>query len=325
MNEDLEEDIVPIPSDEVLKLLGDDIIGTVTVCAKVNNVLAERWTNVLQRGCKKEVRQELLTKYPPIDNCQFMQAPKMNPEILATMDDKQIRKDNYQVLAQNQLGAAISATGSVLDKLLFSEDPEDQLTVQKLSDAVRLMCDLHHTMSLSRRSFFTPSFEKVPKGLALAENCLVDKLLYGEDFAKGVNAAKAAEKVGLNIKITTPVSPVPKSFQRKNEPVAAGIKNTRSLNSKGPPQNVPIVLSGRAKSMELQQAVLMEPEWTEVANEKALSSETVNVSIVPGRLKWFLNKWEKFTSDVTILDWVKGYRLKFNQKPVQLYPSNLPV
>lgn len=221
---------VEIPAD-VLELLGNDLSEDSLMSPKVSEALALRWKAILQGGLKKEVREELIKKYPPIENCSLMQGPKMNPEILASMGETQVKRDSYQERAQVQLGAAIAAAGSVLDKLISDESRESSY-IKTLSDSVRIMCDLHHSMSLSRRAFVTPTFDKLVKGLV--QNSPVDKLLYGEDFGKRLKTAKAAEKVGINIKVPPPASSSVKDVKAKTGPPS--VKNTKPLNWKGPPR-----------------------------------------------------------------------------------------
>lgn len=85
-----------------------------------------------------------------------------------------------------------------------------------------------------------------------------------EDFGKRVNAAKAAEKVGLKLKVTHSVPSASKPLQRKPGQVGDGPKTA--------PEAIPIVFSGQAESMEPEQAESVE--------------------------QWFFEEWEKITSDV---------------------------
>lgn len=64
----------------------------------------------------------------------------MNPEVSSIMGETQVRRDEYQVCAQNQLGAAIAASGSALNKLVLSGINKDVELINVLSDAVRIMC-----------------------------------------------------------------------------------------------------------------------------------------------------------------------------------------
>lgn len=97
-----------------------------------------------------------------------------------------IKKDAYQILAQNQLGRGISALGSVLTELINNKTPTDkeEKQIAILSDIGILLTDLFHTMSTSRRFFIASGFDISEKAIA-AEN-KIDEYLFGKDFSEKV-------------------------------------------------------------------------------------------------------------------------------------------
>lgn len=71
-------------------------------------------------------------------------------------------------------------------------------------------------------------------------------------------------------------------------------------------------LSG--KSPEIWPA---EPEPQAVLPEHDAEQEEINVSQIGGRLRHFVREWEKITNDDIVLNYLRGYKLVFNDKVVQ--------
>ena len=159
--DDILEIDIPL-DDEFLKLLGDTPNTVVDVGPNIHKDLIPRWTKILKEGLDKDAKANLMNKYPVNGNCVTLKAPILNPKIAATMSDVAKKKDNFQFSAQSQLGAGISAVGSALSSLLNgkSKDESQLQLIAWLSDASRLLTDLHHSRSITWRSFLTPSFNK---------------------------------------------------------------------------------------------------------------------------------------------------------------------
>ena len=77
-----------------LALLGE-VSSTDQFGPKIHSTLVDRWTKILQKGLEKELRQELLKKYPPNENCVMMKAPALNPEVKPALSPHLIKKEFY--------------------------------------------------------------------------------------------------------------------------------------------------------------------------------------------------------------------------------------
>ncbi|XP_043465395.1 uncharacterized protein LOC122500503 [Leptopilina heterotoma] len=158
--------------DSILALLGEDPAKNTCVGPQIHRAIADRWTDILQNGLPKDKKEEILKKYSPAENCSMLQAPKLGPHVQSTMSTISIKRDAYQMLAQNQLGKGISVLGTVLTEMVnLKDEKEDQGQIALFSDAARILTDLYHTMSTSRKYFIMSGFnsaEKVNQEVSIA-------------------------------------------------------------------------------------------------------------------------------------------------------------
>ncbi|XP_051159918.1 cactin-like [Leptopilina boulardi] len=214
---------------ETLNLLGS-VNENIKFGPELNKKLVDVWENILKAGLSKDIRKELIEKYPTAINCKILQSPKLNPEIKSVIGQLSLKKDSFQVLNQNQLSAGVIALGTCLSELLSK--PQAEINVSQLivllADAGRILTDLHHRISLTRRSFITPGLNQLVKNVA--EDCDVDTLLYGEKFTEKLSAAKSAEKSGKDIAKPSTKTPIEKKRVYPKEAYP------RPLNYRGPPK-----------------------------------------------------------------------------------------
>lgn len=221
--------------------LGGDPFDNKKVSPPINKTLATVWQKVMQIGVSKEIRKELINKHPPSENCDMMEAPSFNPELHNIIGKSGVKKDQFQIVSQNQLGAGISALRTAVTKLLTLQQSEDQsnpkchLTSEILyflSDAGKLFTDLHHEVSLTRRNFITSGRDTKLK--IVADNSLVDRTLFKEKFAEMYKAAKEVERVGKDLSRTTQKPERKKVYQQPRSRQTT--PRSSDLNCKGPPR-----------------------------------------------------------------------------------------
>lgn len=239
MENEGKETVVEDPplDEEILQILGDDPNKNMLEGDNIHQALSGRWTDIIKQGLSAEIRKELMQKYPPPANFVFVKPPVVNPEIKRTMSDISLKKDKFQVLSQQQLGAGLSAIGCALTDLLKSGQEKTSL-VTSLSDAGRLLADIFHGISTTRRTFITPNLNRVVKNMA--EDLKMDSLLYGEDFPERMKAALAMEKQVKDISKPSlpnvPPSKYKSGFQPKGQPRVFVPPKQPTLNSRGPPR-----------------------------------------------------------------------------------------
>ena len=138
---------------DYLELLGESN-GVSPTGPKIDDKVADIWQQICKKGLAKESKELLIKKYLFPENCQMLMAPKLNPEIKLAIQKNLQRRDFVQSASQNQLGLSISAIGKILTHIMNEEQLDTEamkkLVFECLSDAGKLLTDLHHEMSLSR-------------------------------------------------------------------------------------------------------------------------------------------------------------------------------
>ncbi|KAI8427327.1 hypothetical protein MSG28_001906 [Choristoneura fumiferana] len=94
---------VPTTSPDVLQALGDLMPEKPSYGPPINSDLARIWSTILKNGIQKESKDKLIDKLMP-ENCILLKAPKLNPEIAASISDNIVNRDKKIEMEQNQLG-----------------------------------------------------------------------------------------------------------------------------------------------------------------------------------------------------------------------------
>ncbi|PZC71511.1 hypothetical protein B5X24_HaOG213197 [Helicoverpa armigera] len=171
--------------ESILEILGDDPSATVMYGEEVHKELASRLDHFATTGINKETRKDLTTKYLVPANCVHIAAPLLNPEIKAALPEPVVKKD-------------------------------------KATEG-RLLCDLQHTESITRRNFALFSLKKEVKD-HISDN-KIDKYLFGEKLAETLKSAKAVNKSSSDIK----ADPKPSKKQTpRSAPKAQPAKNWKN-------------------------------------------------------------------------------------------------
>lgn len=184
---------------DVLELLGnfpqEELYGPELLPSIVT-----RWEAILKKGLDKDDRKNLIKKYPPPVNSKMLTAPKLNPEASAASSETVLKRDKAIEIKQNQVSCAISALGLALNKLCIS-GTDSKETIGLISDAARLLCDYHHTESVTRKNFILTSLDKSTREGVKDTN--IDEWLFGTDFADKLKACKAIQKSGQDLRGAT--------------------------------------------------------------------------------------------------------------------------
>lgn len=216
--------IIEAPIDEnTLQILGVDPSVVESREVKFHSNPESRWKSWITTGLKKEERNSLLDKYPRTGTCPI-EAPALNPELQAPLNDTSIKRDKHFIDSQKIVGSAMSALGSAITLVLNEkEEMIDKMKLLELMcDAGKLLSDLHHKESVARRVYILPGLDKSVR--TVMEKIETDSFLFGKDLAEKLRLAKSVEKVGLGLK-PTEAPKAPKTPLR--------VQN--SLNWKGPP------------------------------------------------------------------------------------------
>ncbi|RVE41599.1 hypothetical protein evm_013747 [Chilo suppressalis] len=132
---------------EIENLLGLEGAPCASNAADLHESLVKRWVAILQNGLNSQTKSDLLMKYDAPNNCQLLVPPMINEEIMAALNESAIKRDKRICEQQKILGAAISASGNVLNQLIKEESVQN---IQNLSDSCRLLCTLYHDLTDTR-------------------------------------------------------------------------------------------------------------------------------------------------------------------------------
>lgn len=219
------QEVVPSVSsldEETLKLLGDDPEKDESEKFSLQQDLAQRWKGWISSGLKKDMLEELLKKYGRSGNCP-LDAPMLNPEIMASLSEVTTKRDKHFVQSQKMIGSAMVALGTAITMLLVNNDEGiDRLQlIENLCDAGKLLAATHYKESLARRAFISPGISK-PLRTTL-DNSKPEVFLYGSDLQAKIKEAKSIVRVGDDLKVKIAQKQSVEKLPNKN------------LNFKGPP------------------------------------------------------------------------------------------
>ncbi|CAG9137641.1 unnamed protein product [Plutella xylostella] len=217
----------PIALDEdLLNILGDDPTTSVVYGPEIRPELETRFRHIVTNGLNKEQRKEIIAKYPLPINCQIIGAPQVNPEMKTPIPSTVANRDKGIELKQKQMASAISCLGEIITTMLSTKDRDNQL-LQKSMDAARLLCDLQHGNSVTRRNFILFSLKQDKK--EHLSNTKIDTFLFGEDLGKTLVAANAVNKSAAELRAP----------QKKPNSYLVPNSNHKSLNRRAPPVRRP--------------------------------------------------------------------------------------
>ncbi|CAK1594726.1 unnamed protein product [Parnassius mnemosyne] len=195
-----DESAEPELDPELLEALGESTSDTPEFGERIHDSLAKLWLPLLVKGLPKDKKEKILKEYLIPDNCRLLQAPKLNAEISAAVIDSVRNRDKILVVHQQQLGSEITAINRALNTLLSGDDKKN--AIQHLSNACRILSDLHTVNTNSRIKLITPNLDK--NFLHIVQDAVRDETLFGNKLAEKIKAARAIERQGLQIKKTNP-------------------------------------------------------------------------------------------------------------------------
>lgn len=211
---------------EVLEILGEDPTNDQKYGPEIHGELANRINFIATRGLSKETRKDLITKYLTPSNCAQIDAPKLNMEIKAAIPEAAIKRDKGIEAKQKQMASAIACLSDVINTHIMSKSKNNEL-LQKMMDINRILCDIQHADSVTRRNFILFS---IKSGMnEHLKNTKIDSFLFGEDLPETLKSAKAVNKSGAELK-HDPVKPV---GQRRLNPIG---QKSLPLNRRAPAQ-----------------------------------------------------------------------------------------
>nr|CAH7766093.1 unnamed protein product [Callosobruchus chinensis] len=144
-------------------------------------------------------QKALLAKYPPPDNAPLLSPPQLNNVVNQAISEPVTRRDERLASLQRQLGASLSAIGSLISDMLNVGEGSNEEHIDKLSDAGRLIADLHHVESTSRKELVSLSLNKDWK--EVLGSSPTDQWLFGLDLGKRLKLTKSLQELAKQLKV----------------------------------------------------------------------------------------------------------------------------
>ncbi|KAI5637684.1 hypothetical protein NE865_09552 [Phthorimaea operculella] len=190
--------IEPSLDPDILSALGAQPDDELEYGPKIHDNLSQLWLPILKKGIPKEEKDKIFKNYLVPENCKLLQAPKLNLEIAAAITESARGRDKKISSEQQQLGIGISAVNRALDVLIAKEENSAVKAIKHLSEACRLLCDLHYNESQARIKLITPSLDK--NFINILQDMQRDETLFGNKLSEKIKSSKAIKKQGLQIK-----------------------------------------------------------------------------------------------------------------------------
>lgn len=201
------EDPLDSMADFKKELLGENLKDE-TFGPAVHELVVENWNQIFSKGLPKEVKDSLLKKYPTPQNLERTRAPSLNIEVRHAIPQASVKRDEYQQVTQNIVGAAVTAQANLMSELLKPGDQWDNRKIFELAnDAGRLTSYVQYHISKARRALITPMLTLSAKNAL--DNSPVDGKLFGDQFLTKMKDAAAADKLVRSL--TKPNPPITKT------------------------------------------------------------------------------------------------------------------
>ncbi|XP_011858472.1 PREDICTED: uncharacterized protein LOC105556030 [Vollenhovia emeryi] len=259
--------------------------------------------NEVRSGLKEELRSALLTKHELKGDLQCLGPPKMNGEVISALSKRQsvLKRDDYQVKEQKQVGACLSAIGTGISDLLKARrelTASEKEAVSKMADGMHLLADHQYRLSLTRQALVKPCLAFI--GKSAANRSTVDDWLFGENFEEGVKSAQALEKTGRELSKAIPAQ---SGCGETHQPTAPATTDSPNIvTTFGKLQGPCSTVSDHGSPIRDQTEV--EPPL-ELPPSIPLTSTSIGDVRTAGRLYNFLPEWEELIQDSEVLEAIR--------------------
>lgn len=187
------------PKTNIISILEGDEIQEKNFSEPILEELVPRYIKLLVNGLKEEVKTDLIKKYLPPENFKEIVPPKINPEVRVAVQDNTLKRDTRLSKIQEQIAAVISALVRFTSDLVKKGGEDNIKQVEMSNDVLRLLCDVFHHESVSRRELLLLNLNKDLK--ETLQNTPISELLFGKELENTIEAARKLEKSGEQLKV----------------------------------------------------------------------------------------------------------------------------
>lgn len=183
----------------ITSILGEDEVQEKSFSEPIHEELVPRYEKILLNGLKEETKTDLLKKYLPPDNFRAIVPPMLNPEVKVAIQENTLKRDARLSKLQEQVAAVISALAQFTSDLAKKGMEGNLKYLETSNDALRLLCDIFHHESVTRRELLLLNLNKDIK--ETLKNTKISEWLFGKELESTIEAAKKLEKSGEQLKI----------------------------------------------------------------------------------------------------------------------------
>lgn len=189
---------------EISELLGKRLDSDNPLGPAINTNIAVRWKEILSKGLPRDEQKEIIKKYSTPENCKELNAPRLNPEIKASLPEGAISRDTRMISKQTKLSICLSALGQALNSLVILKKDEPLVPEAKkscvalVSDACRLLLEVQREESQTRRALILTNLNPTLKD-ALNE-VKFGELLFDKELDGIIKTSKCLEKTSNDLK-----------------------------------------------------------------------------------------------------------------------------
>lgn len=168
----------------------------------------------VRSGLKEELHQNYLSKYDLKGDFICLGPPKVNKELISALSKRLsvLKRDEYQMISQQQVGAYLNALGSGISDLIkfrqnFPTDDTLKTIVIKLAEGIYVLAEHQYRLPVARQAFIKPY-------LICGQICsrsTIDDWFFGSNFTEDLKCAQACKKAGrkLSKSILSPATNTP--------------------------------------------------------------------------------------------------------------------
>ncbi|XP_070528646.1 uncharacterized protein [Cardiocondyla obscurior] len=164
----------------------------------------------VRSGLKEELRQKLLVNHELKGELAALGPLKINKELTSALFKQQavIKRDEYQIKRQIQVGAFLNAIDSGLTDLIrlhqksFPQEGDFKPIITKQAEGLHLLAVIQFRLSIARQAYIKPCLTFV--GKSATDFSTVDDWLFGTNFAENLKSAQTCEKMEKELTKSTP-------------------------------------------------------------------------------------------------------------------------
>ncbi|KAL4715893.1 hypothetical protein ACJJTC_013193 [Scirpophaga incertulas] len=231
--EESDSDEENVPPESFGRILSPSILQKIGAIKEITNQfnlspeIIKIWQEILNKGLDKAKKEDMIKNISLIKDC-CTNAPLLNQEIRATLSSAALKRDQHLCAKQTQIGVAVAGLSNILQTFLEKSTCIEDKVIEDMSTCIRLLLDVHHMESQTRRAVILPGLNKNMK--ECLEKTEINEYLFGKDLNNIIREAKTLGKSKKDLSKENPLNNWSPSRGKKQ----GGPSNYRNTNRTQP-------------------------------------------------------------------------------------------